>query len=269
MAENYGQKFEDQYGVTAAEASSAAYGAVRGIIGYETVEAERRVERPEALTVGPERRGRGAEAEVEMRQSAIMSDTIRQAIGALGEQEQKAIAYEIFLGVPGAYGGDYERIFNDDGSLDMTNFQVAVEGVIGLAEEAVAYDNTYFLDILRRGDVGEMTPAELAKAFQDRVAEIEAERTPKRVVNYMDPAGLQAALNDASASVLGRKMTNDEMKAFVSKIHGMQASGISSISVGAQAEQFAREAAPVEAGAMDYSNAAALIMQAAGIGGRR
>ena len=268
MAENYGQKFEDQYGVTAAEASSAAYGAVRGIIGYETVEVERPpVERPGALTVGPERRGRGAE--VEMRQSAIMSDTIRQAIGALGEQEQKAIAYEIFLGVPGAYGGDYERIFNDDGSLDMTNFQVAVEGVIGLAEEAVAYDNTYFLDILRRGDVGEMTPAELAKAFQDRVAEIEAERTPKRVVNYMDPAGLQAALNDASASVLGRKMTNDEMKAFVSKIHGMQASGISSIAVGAQAEQFARAAAPVEAGAMDYSNAASLIMQAAGIGGRR
>ena len=268
MAENYGQKFEDQYGVTAAEASSAAYGAVRGIIGYETVEVERPpVERPGALTVGPERRGRGAE--VEMRQSAIMSDTIRQAIGALGEQEQKAIAYEIFLGVPGAYGGDYERIFNDDGSLDMTNFQVAVEGVIGLAEEAVAYDNTYFLDILRRGDVGEMTPAELAKAFQDRVAEIEAERTPKRVVNYMDPAGLQAALNDASASVLGRKMTNDEMKAFVSKIHGMQASGISSIAVGAQAEQFARGAASVEAGAMDYSNAASLIMQAAGIGGRR
>ena len=268
MAENYGQKFEDQYGVTAAQASSAAYGAVRGIIGYETVEVERSpVERPGALTVGPERRGRGAE--VEMRQSAIMSDTIRQAIGALGEQEQKAIAYEIFLGVPGAYGGDYERIFNDDGSLDMTNFQVAVEGVIGLAEEAVAYDNTYFLDILRRGDVGEMTPAELAKAFQDRVAEIDAENAPKRVVNYMDPAGLQAALNDASASVLGRKMTNDEMKAFVSKIHGMQASGISSISVAAQAEQFARGAAPVEAGAMDHANAAALIMQAAGIGGRR
>ena len=268
MAENYGQKFEDQYGVTAAQASSAAYGAVRGIIGYETVEVERPpVERPGALTVGPERRGRGAE--VEMRQSPIMSDTIRQAIGALGEQEQKAIAYEIFLGVPGAYGGDYERIFNDDGSLDMTNFQVAVEGVIGLAEEAVAYDNTYFLDILRRGDVGEMTPAELAKAFQDRVAEIEAEKTPKRIVNYMDPAGLQAALNDASASVLGRKMTGPEMKEFVNKIHGMQASGISSISVGAQAEQFAREAAPVEAGAMDHANAASLIMQAAGIGGRR
>ena len=85
----------------------------------------------------------------------------------------------------------------------------------------------------------------------------------------MDPAGLQAALNDASASVLGRKMTNQEMKAFVSKIHGMQASGVASISVGAQAEQFARSAAPVEAGAMDHANAASLIMQAAGIGGRR
>ena len=268
MAENYEQKFEDQYGVTAAQASSAAYGVVRGIIGYETVEVERPpVERPGALTVGPERRGRGAE--VEMRQSAIMSDTIRQAIGALGEQEQKAIAYEIFLNIPGSYGGDYEQIFNDDGSLNIPNFQNVVEGVIGLAEEAVAYDNTFFLDILRRGDVGEMTPAELAKAFQDRVAEIDAENAPKRIVNYMDPAGLQAALNDASASVLGRKMTNDEMKAFVSKIHSMQASGIASISVGAQAEQFARSAAPVEAGAMDYSNAAALIMQAAGIGGRQ
>ena len=198
----------------------------------------------------------------------ITADNVRQAIGALNDQEQKAIAYEIFLGVPGAYGGDYEKVFNDDGSLNMTNFQVAVEGVIGLAEDAVAYDNPYFLDILQRGDVGEMTPAELAKAFQDRVAEIEAGKKPKRVINYMDPVGLQAALNDASASVLGRKMTGPEMKEFVNKIHGMQASGISSISVGAQAEQFAREAAPVEAGAMDHANAAALIMQAAGIGGR-
>tara|TARA_Y100001970_G_C14250987_1_gene871879 strand:- start:3393 stop:4145 length:753 start_codon:yes stop_codon:yes gene_type:complete len=197
----------------------------------------------------------------------ITADNVRQAIGALEEQEQKAIAYEIFLGVPGAYGGDYELIFNDDGSLNIPNFQRAVEGVIGLAVDAVAYDNTYFLDILQRGDVGEMTPAELAKAFQDRVAEIKAEEN-KRVVNYIDPVGLQAALNDASASVLGRKMTGPEMKEFVSKIHGMQASGISSIAVGAQAEQFAREAAPVEAGAMDHANAAALIMQAAGIGGR-
>jgi len=200
---------------------------------------------------------------------AITADNVRQAIGALNDQEQKAIAYEIFLGVPGAYGGDYEKVFNDDGSLNMTNFQVAVEGVIGLAEDAVAYDNPYFLDILQRGDVGEMTPAELAKAFQDRVAEIEAGKKPKRVINYMDPVGLQTALNDASASVLGRKMTGPEMKEFVNKIHGMQASGISSISVGAQAEQFAREAAPVEAGAMDHANAAALIMQAAGIGGRQ
>ena len=38
----------------------------------------------------------------------------------------------------------------------------------------------------------------------------------------MDPVGLQAALNDASASVLGRKMTGPEMKEFVNKIHGLQ-----------------------------------------------
>jgi len=199
----------------------------------------------------------------------ITANNVRQAIGALNDQEQKAIAYEIFLGVPGAYGGDYEKVFNDDGSLNMTNFQVAVEGVIGLAEDAVAYDNPYFLDILQRGDVGEMTPAELAKAFQDRVAEIEAGKRPQKVINFMDPVGLQAALNDASASVLGRKMTGPEMKEFVDKIHKQQASGISSISVGAQAGEFARSAAPVEAGAMDHANAASLIMQAAGIGGRK
>jgi len=258
MANTYEQEFIDQYGTTPGLFSASS----SPVLGTETQTTYQTTTQFEGFPIP-------ATSVPVYETVQITADNVRQAIGALNEQEQKAIAYEIFLGVPGAYGGDYERIFNDDGSLDMANFQVAVEGVIGLAEDAVAYDNTYFLDILQRGDVGEMTSAELAKAFQDRVAEIEAERTPKRVVAYMDPAGLQAALNDASASVLGRKMTGPEMKEFVNKIHGMQASGISSIAVGAQAEQFARGAAPVEAGAMDHANAAALIMQAAGIGGRR
>ena len=256
MANTYEQEFIDQYGTTPGLFSASS----SPVLGTETQTTYQTTTQFEGFPIP-------ATSVPVYETVQITADNVRQAIGALNEQEQKAIAYEIFLGVPGAYGGDYERIFNDDGSLDMANFQVAVEGVIGLAEDAVAYDNTYFLDILQRGDVGEMTPAELAKAFQDRVAEIEAERTPKRVVAYMDPAGLQAALNDASASVLGRKMTNQEMKEFVRKIHGMQASGVSSIAVGAQAEQFARSAAPVEAGAMDHANAASLIMQAAGIGG--
>ena len=258
MANTYEQEFIDQYGTTPGLFSASS----SPVLGTETQTTYQTTTQFEGFPIP-------ATSVPVYETVQITADNVRQAIGALNEQEQKAIAYEIFLGVPGADGGDYERIFNDDGSLDMANFQVAVEGVIGLAEDAVAYDNTYFLDILQRGDVGEMTSAELAKAFQDRVAEIEAERTPKRVVAYMDPAGLQAALNDAAGSVLGRKMTNQEMKAFVSKIHGMQASGVSSIAVGAQAEQFARSAAPVEAGAMDHANAASLIMQAAGIGGRR
>ena len=258
MANTYEQEFIDQYGTTPGLFSASS----SPVLGTETQTTYQTTTQFEGFPIP-------ATSVPVYETVQITADNVRQAIGALNEQEQKAIAYEIFLGVPGAYGGDYELIFEDDGSLNIPNFQRAVEGVIGLAEDAVAYDNTYFLDILQRGDVGEMTPAELAKAFQDRVAEIEAERTPKRVVAYMDPAGLQAALNDASASVLGRKMTGPEMKEFVNKIHGMQASGISSISVGAQAEQFARSAAPVEAGAMDHANAAALIMQAAGIGGMR
>ena len=34
----------------------------------------------------------------------ITADAVRQAIGGLEEQERKAIAYEMFLGVPVAYG---------------------------------------------------------------------------------------------------------------------------------------------------------------------
>ena len=258
MANTYEQEFIDQYGTTPGLFSASS----SPVLGTETQTTYQTTTQFEGFPIP----ATSVPVYVTVQ---ITADNVRQAIGALNEQEQKAIAYEIFLNIPGSYGGDYEQIFNDAGSRSIPNFQNVVEGVIGLAEEAVAYDNTFFLDILRRGDVGEMTSAELAKAFQDRVAEIDAENAPKRIVNYMDPAGLQAALNDASASVLGRKMTGPEMKEFVNKIHGMQASGISSISVGAQAEQFAREAAPVEAGAMDHANAAALIMQAAGIGGRR
>ena len=61
----------------------------------------------------------------------ITADNVRQAIGALEEQEQKAIAYEIFLGVPGAYGGDYELIFNDDGTINILDIVAMVNYILG------------------------------------------------------------------------------------------------------------------------------------------
>ena len=251
--------FESTYGTTAAEAS-AMYSS-SPVLGTTTTEV---FQSPTQIGGFPTPAS-GAAITTTVN---ITADNVREAIGNLEEQERKAIAYEMFLGVPVAYSS-YEDVFNEDGSINETYFVQAVERTINFAEKAAESENYYFLDILQRGDANEMTPQELAKAFQNRVAEIEAEKRPKRVINYMDPAGLQAALNDAAGSVLGRKMTNQEMKSFVSKIHGMQASGVSSIAVGAQAEQFARSAAPVEAGAMDYANAGSLIMQAAGIGGRR
>ncbi len=255
--------FESTYGMSAAEASAMYNSSSSPALGF--------TETPEYVY---EQTGTFEDQPIleytptgEMIKTPITAEDVRSAIGGLEEQERKAIAYEMFLGVPVAYSS-YEDVFNEDGSINETYFVQAVERTLSFAEKAAPSENYYFLDILQRGDAGEMTPAELTKAFQDRVAEIEEEKRPKRVINYMDPAGLQAALNDAAGSVLGRKMTNQEMKAFVSKIHGMQASGVSSIAVGAQAEQFARSAAPVEAGAMDHANAASLIMQAAGIGGR-
>ena len=253
--------FQSTYGMSAAEASAMYNSSSSPALGFEeslVTEETSFEESPTGLPVTLEY----------TEQIPITAEDVRSAIGGLEEQERKAIAYEMFLGVPIAYSS-YEDVFNEDGSINETYFVQAVERTLNFAEKAAPSENYYFLDILQRDDAGEMTPAELTKAFQDRVAEIEEEKRPKRVINYMDPAGLQAALNDAAGSVLGRKMTNQEMKAFVSKIHGMQASGVSSIAVGAQAEQFARSAAPVEAGAMDHANAASLIMQAAGIGGRR
>ena len=264
MAYDPAANFESTYGMSAAEASAMYDSSSSPALGFEES-----LVTEETTFSGKEKDFSGLPVTLEYtEQIPITAEDVRSAIGGLEEQERKAIAYEMFLGVPVAYSS-YEDVFNEDGSINETYFVQAVERTLNFAEKAAPSENYYFLDILQRSDVNEMTPAELTKAFQDRVAEIEEEKRPKRVINYMDPAGLQAALNDASASVLGRKMTNQEMKSFVSKIHGMQASGISSISVGAQAREFARFAAPVEAGAMDYSNAAALIMQAAGIGGRR
>ena len=65
----------------------------------------------------------------------------------------------------------------------------------------------------------------------------------------------------------GRMATAEESQAFVKMIHGLQASGATGINVGARVESFFREKAPEEAKAMDYADAAGLLMQTLGIRG--
>lgn len=195
---------------------------------------------------------------------AITEDDTNAIVGGLSDKGLKDMAMDMFLNAEGAYG-NIDDVFNEDGSVNMGAFTYALERTKTLAELQLGTGRTDFLDILQRDS--DLTPEEISTLFREREAELN--KKPERIINYIDPAALKVAASDAFSQVTGRKATDVEIKAFIKKIHGLQASGVSSISVGAQAGEFARGAAPVEAGAMDHVNAASLIMQAAGIGGRR
>ncbi len=96
----------------------------------------------------------------------------------------------------------------------------------------------------------------------------EEARSGGRIINYIDPVALIDAAKKGAASITGRMATPEESQAFVKMIHGLQASGMTGINVGARVESFFREQAPEEAKAMDYANAAGLLMQTLGIRGR-
>ncbi len=86
-----------------------------------------------------------------------------------------------------------------------------------------------------------------------------------RVVQLPDPAGLKEILTAASSEVLGRTATDAEKRMFVEGINAAVRAG-ESVSVQARASEFAREQAPVEAGAMDLKNAGNLVLRALGMG---
>ena len=171
MAYDPAANFESTYGMSAAEASAMYNSSSSPALGFE-----------ESDLITEETIFEGFPVTLEYtEQIPITAEDVRSAIGGLEEQERKAIAYEMFLGVPVAYSS-YEDVFNEDGSINETYFVQAVERTLNFAEKAAPSENYYFLDILQRDDAGEMTPAELTKAFQDRVAEIEEEKRPKRIV---------------------------------------------------------------------------------------
>lgn len=86
-----------------------------------------------------------------------------------------------------------------------------------------------------------------------------------RAVRLPDPAALRDTLEAASSQVLGRKATDAEKRMFVEGINSAVRAG-ESVDVGARAGVFAREQAPVEAGAMDLKNAGNLVLRALGLG---
>jgi len=202
----------------------------------------------------------------------IYRSNVFDAFQGMDADQRKALAMDIFVNVPGAYR-DVEDVFTEAGDVNEPEFVSAFWATMGMAEQygpdqlgSGTDGNSQYIDILM-GD-RERTPTEIAADFARRKAEIEAEKNAGkgRVINYIDPVALAASAKQAFSSVTGRKATVAEQQAFVKQIHGLQATGATGISVGARAEQFAANQAPVEAGAMDYANSANLLMKAMGLG---
>ena len=187
---------------------------------------------------------------------------VSEVLSGLTAEDQALLAIDMFA--IGVYD-DINYMFDDNNQIDQQYFVKAVNNAVSLAATSAEYGlDTDFLDVLLRNT--DRTPEELTALLAEKKAE--ARSGGGRVINYIDPVALVDAAKKASSSVTGRMATPDEQQAFVKMIHGLQASGMTGINVGARAEAFAREQAPEEAKAMDYAGAAGVLMQALGMRGR-
>lgn len=198
-----------------------------------------------------------------MAPTPVMFSDIRNILTGLSREEQGLLAIDMFT--VGVYE-NLDYMFSEEGELDQKYFVDKVQDTIELARQSTDFGvDTDFLSVLLR--TYNSTPENVSAALAQAKAAATA-GGGGRVVNYIDPYALADAAKKASASVTGRMASPAEQQSFVKMIHGLQASGVSSISVPARAEAFARQQAPNEAAAMDYANAAGLLMQVLGIGGR-
>lgn len=180
-----------------------------------------------------------------------------QIINELPDRNLNYLAMDMFLNVDGAYR-DIDEVFDDDGTVNIQQFNYALEQTFKqamIAGPSGFGTTTEFLDILTQNR--DLSVEELQALFDEREAELE--ETGSGVVLF-DPVGLKAVAKDAFATATGRRGTKAEQQEFVRLVHGLQRSGQRSIDVGARAEEFAREASPVEAAAMDEATAGSILM---------
>lgn len=208
-------------------------------------------------TKGPEILDRDLRLRVNL--AARYDKPIRRAelVNQLPERNLEYLAMDMFLNVDGAYR-DIDEVFDDDGMLNMQQFNYALEQTFKqamIAGPSGFGTTTEFLDILTQNR--DLSVEELQALFDEREAELE--ETGSGVVLF-DPVGLKAVAKDAFVSPTGRRGTKAEQQKFVRLVHKLQLSGQRSIDVGARAEEFAREVAPVEAAAMDEATAGSILM---------
>jgi hypothetical protein len=189
----------------------------------------------------------------------LFASDFANALDGFSDEDKALLAIDMFQ--VGVYD-DINAMFDDNGELDNKYFVQQVSNAVSLAAAQAEMNlGTDFLDVLMK-EGGQRSPEELMEVMQKAKDE---SKKGGRVISYIDPVGLASAAKQASSSVTGRRATPKEQRDFVKMIHGLQASGATSIDVGARAEAFAREQAPEEAKAMDYAGAAGVLMQVLGV----
>lgn len=220
----------------------------------------------------------------------IEEDVKRQdvidAMMDLTETEQKILAENIFLNMPDVYGS-WEDIYNDDNSLNMDTFVPAFINALNFAETAAAIGQSdEYIEMFLIDDLTQLEKNDIRNRFQQRIAELIAIDNSKNV-SLTDPATIAKQIDNKFKEVTGRGATDEDVRAFTELFYDLQreatptvkevrerAEGqtmgqerLGTLDLTARAEQYAKEQAPVEAGAMQTANKAGLIMQALGFGG--
>lgn len=182
---------------------------------------------------------------------------IQDILSGLDDNDKDALALEM-LGA-GVYD-DINDVFDDNNQRNEIVFNALVEETINLAAEGtnLGFETTFLKVLMGAGDSDRATV--LKSLAEAKAKAAEEKKTGGRVIQWANPQGLVRSLKEESKGTLGRKATKREQKQFVKRIHNMQAQGLS-VNVGAEAEAFQRQGAPVEAAAMDMSQARNSVMK--------
>lgn len=207
------------------------------------------------------------------------TNSILEAIKGFDDEEQKIVAQNLFMNIPGAYES-WEDVLNEDGTVNMDTFTQAVitgynqavqASEVGLAER--------YLDFFQVDGIEEMEAKEIEEAFKNKVAELEASGGEKQVT-YTDLALVQKTIDGAVQTTLGRGATDEEMRVFTEMYQKLEREAVPSTrqrgeayelmepDLTAQALQFAETTSPAEAEASKIANASTRMMQVLGMGRR-